>query len=85
MVFHDSFEHETWNHSRERRMVLIVDCWDPGLTVPEREALLGLTRKLEVRSLLAQLRIPEHMAEPLLQHFAKEAQTDPLVRRFWRM
>lgn len=85
MVFHDSFEHETWNHSQERRMVLIVDCWDPGLTLPEREALLGLTRKFEVRSLLAQLRIPDPMVELLLKSFAQDETTDPYVHRFWRM
>jgi hypothetical protein len=29
--------------------------------------------------------VPEHLAEPLLLRFAKEAQAAPLVRRFWRM
>jgi hypothetical protein len=85
LAFHDSFEHETWNHSQERRMVLIVDCWDPGLTLPEREALLGLTRKFEVRSMLAQLRIPDPMVELLLKSFAQDETTDPYVHRFWRM
>jgi hypothetical protein len=85
LAFHDSFEHETWNRSQERRVVLIVDCWHPGLTAPEREALLGLTRKFEVRAVLAQLRVPEHLVEPLLLRFAQAEQTDPVVRRFWRM
>lgn len=84
LAFHDSFEHETWNRSQERRVVLIVDCWHPGLTVPEREALLALTRKLEVRAMLARLRAPEPMAEQLLLRFAQAEVSDALVRRFWR-
>ena len=85
LAFHDSFEHETWNRGQERRVVLIVDCWHPGLTVPEREALLALTRKFEVRAMLAQLRAPEPMAETLLHRFALAERTDAHVRRFWRM
>jgi Aspartyl/Asparaginyl beta-hydroxylase len=85
LVFHDSFEHETWNRSQQRRVVLIVDCWHPGLTVPEREALLALTRKFEVRAMLARLRAPEPMAEQLLVRFAQAELADPHVRRFWRM
>ena len=84
LVFHDSFEHETWNDSQERRVVLIVDCWHPGLTPPEREALLALTRKFEVRKLLIQLRLPEALQPPLLERFLHSEQTDPLVRRYWR-
>lgn len=84
LAFHDSFEHETWNRGQERRVVLIVDCWHPGLSLAERDALLGLTRKFEVRALLAQLRVPEAMAEPLRLRFAQAEQTDAQVRRFWR-
>jgi hypothetical protein len=84
LTFHDSFEHETWNRGPERRVVLIVDCWHPGLTLPERDALLGLTRKFEVRALLARLRVPEAMAERLLVRFAEEERADARVRHFWR-
>ncbi|MBZ4332479.1 aspartyl/asparaginyl beta-hydroxylase domain-containing protein [Corallococcus sp. AS-1-12] len=84
LTFHDSFEHETWNRGTERRVVLIADCWHPGLTLPEREALLGLTRKFEVRAMLARLRVPEAMSEPLLVRFAEQERTDAQVRHFWR-
>ncbi|MFP2912286.1 aspartyl/asparaginyl beta-hydroxylase domain-containing protein [Pyxidicoccus sp. 3LFB2] len=84
LAFQDAYEHETWNHSQERRVVLIVDCWHPGVTLPEREALLGLTRKLEVRSLFARLRMPEDLHPTLFARFAETERTDPLVRRFWR-
>ncbi|RKH21536.1 aspartyl/asparaginyl beta-hydroxylase domain-containing protein [Corallococcus sp. CA047B] len=84
LTFHDSFEHETWNRSQERRVILIADCWHPDLTLAEREALLGLTRKFEVREKLSRLRIAEEHLPPLLARFAQDEQTDPWVRRFWR-
>jgi len=58
LIFHDAFEHETWNDGPGRRTVLIVDCWHPGLSALEREALTAGLRKSEVRSLLLQLRDP---------------------------
>lgn len=38
MMFDDSYEHEAWNRSAEMRMVLLMDCWNPHLTPPERRA-----------------------------------------------
>jgi hypothetical protein len=84
LVFHDSFEHETWNTGPGRRVVLIADCWHPGLTGPEREALLALTRKFEVRRILALLRIPEALEAPLMARFAEAERDDPRIQRFWR-
>lgn len=69
IVFHDSFEHETWNNGTGRRVVLIVDCWHPGLTLPEREALMTMTRQRGVRSILAALRVPTAMVEQLEARF----------------
>jgi aspartate beta-hydroxylase len=37
-VFDDSFDHEVWNESEER-VVLIVDLWHPGLTQEQRDTL----------------------------------------------
>lgn len=42
VTFDDTFEHEAWNHSNETRVVLILDCWNPDLTEPERHALTDL-------------------------------------------
>lgn len=39
LVFDDSFEHEVWNKSESTRIVLIVDVWNPSLTVEEIAAL----------------------------------------------
>jgi aspartate beta-hydroxylase len=39
MVFDDSFEHEVWNRSNTTRIVLIVDVWNPSLSMVERKAL----------------------------------------------
>lgn len=44
IVFDDSFEHEAWNHSARRRVVLIVDFWHPGLSDAEVALLTGLRR-----------------------------------------
>ncbi len=84
LVFHDSFEHETWNRSHQTRVVLIVDCWHPDLTQPEREALLALTRKREVRGALMSLRVSGALAQQLHEKFAAAEQHDPLIARFWR-
>jgi aspartate beta-hydroxylase len=44
IVFDDSFEHEAWNHSGQRRVVLIVDFWHPGLSDDEVALLTGFRR-----------------------------------------
>ncbi|WP_066548517.1 MULTISPECIES: aspartyl/asparaginyl beta-hydroxylase domain-containing protein [unclassified Sphingomonas] len=38
-AFDDTIEHEAWNDSAERRIVLIFDVWNPHLT-PQEQALL---------------------------------------------
>ena len=42
VVFDDTYEHEAWNRSAQRRVVLIMDVWNPYLTEVERQALLEL-------------------------------------------
>ena len=37
-VFDDSFGHEAWNRSDQTRVILMVDTWNPYLSVPERAA-----------------------------------------------
>jgi aspartate beta-hydroxylase len=39
IVFDDSFEHEVWNKSQITRIVLIVDVWNPSLSIEEINAL----------------------------------------------
>lgn len=36
LVFDDSFEHEVRHHGQVPRVVLLVDCWHPGLSALER-------------------------------------------------
>jgi aspartate beta-hydroxylase len=42
VVFDDTYEHEAWNRSRELRVVLIFDLWNPHLTDVERAAIAEL-------------------------------------------
>lgn len=42
MIFDDSVEHEAWNRSAEKRVVLLFDIWRPELTDTER-ALVAAT------------------------------------------
>ncbi len=42
VVFDDTFEHEAWNRGSRTRVVLIIDVWNPHLTMPEREAVTAL-------------------------------------------
>lgn len=36
-VFDDTFDHEAWNDSDEYRVILMIDIWNPYLTLAERE------------------------------------------------
>ena len=38
-VFDDTIEHEAGNDSDELRVIMILDCWHPDLTEPERAAI----------------------------------------------
>lgn len=42
VVFDDSFEHHAWNRSSERRVILLMDTWNPYLDPVERAALTAL-------------------------------------------
>lgn len=44
LIFDDSLDHEVWNDSNKKRIVLIVDLWHPDLTAIEVRALEGLYR-----------------------------------------
>ncbi len=42
VMFDDTFQHEAWNRSDSPRIILLMDCWNPHLTVPERTAVKHL-------------------------------------------
>jgi aspartate beta-hydroxylase len=42
IIFDDSVEHEAWNLSGERRVVLLFDVWRPEITAQERELVAAL-------------------------------------------
>ena len=42
VVFDDTYEHEAWNRSRQTRVVLIFDMWNPYLSQAERAAVTDL-------------------------------------------
>ena len=44
IVFDDSFEHDVWNDSDRRRVVLVIDLWHPDLSEDEVALLAGLHR-----------------------------------------
>ena len=46
LLFDYTYEHEAWNESNERRVCLLADVWNPGLTVPEREGITILINAL---------------------------------------
>lgn len=87
LVFEDSFEHEVWNRSPSRRIVLIADLWHPDLTDIEVRALTAAFRKSEIRRLLLRQRLemtdsPEKYVQCI--EAALEGQDkDPIVLEFW--
>jgi aspartate beta-hydroxylase len=46
-VFDDTIEHEAWNDSDDWRAVLIVDIWNPHLSLAERQMIRELTSGVE--------------------------------------
>lgn len=42
MMFDDTFEHAAWNHSDHPRVILLMDCWNPGLSQAEQLAVSAL-------------------------------------------
>jgi aspartate beta-hydroxylase len=42
VMFDDTYLHEAWNRSAQARVVLLMDCWNPHLSVAERGALKRL-------------------------------------------
>ena len=46
ITFDDTFLHEAWNRTAHRRVVLILDTWNPYLTEPERIALKDLVEQI---------------------------------------
>jgi len=87
LLFEDSFEHDVWNPSDQRRLVLIVDLWHPGLTALEIRALTAGFCKAEVRNVFLQRRISvTDTPGPYLAHIravmAAQEQA-PAMREFW--
>lgn len=87
LAFEDSFEHEVWNRSRARRVVLIVDLWHPDLTAIEVRALTAAFRKSQVRRIIMGERIgitdsPGRYL-PVIEAALERQDRDPVVREFW--
>ena len=57
MMFDDTFQHEAWNRSDKTRIVMLMDCWNPHLTLDERTAVKQLVETISafdrVETLLA--------------------------------
>ena len=87
LVFEDSFEHEVWNRSDSRRIVLIVDLWHPDLTGIEVRALTAAFRKSEVRRLFLRDRLAMTDASGnyirQIESALKNQDADAVVREFW--
>jgi aspartate beta-hydroxylase len=87
LLFEDSYEHEVWNRSDERRIVLIVDFWHPDLTAIEIRALTAGFMKRQVRQLFLSQRISMTNAPgtylPHLEQAIREQDGCALVREFW--
>ncbi len=47
VIFDDTYEHEAWNKSDKLRVVLILDVWNPEMTVAECAAISALVPAIE--------------------------------------
>ena len=46
-MFDDTYRHEAWNHSDDPRLIVLMDCWNPHLTPPERGAVKLLIEAID--------------------------------------
>ena len=46
VAFDDTYEHQAWNRGSRTRVVLIIDVWNPYLTLAEREAVAALVEAM---------------------------------------
>jgi aspartyl/asparaginyl beta-hydroxylase (cupin superfamily) len=87
LVFEDSFEHEVWNRSSQRRIVLIADLWHPDLSEVEIDALTAGFRKSEVRRIFMRERLGMTQALPdflpRLEGELARQDDEPCVRAYW--
>jgi hypothetical protein len=87
LVFEDSFEHEVWNWSDTRRVVLLLDTWHPDLTDVEIGALTAGFRKSEVRRIFMheRLSITDSLPRflPYMEASLAKQDEEPLVREYW--
>lgn len=47
MMFDDTYQHGAWNRSAQDRMILLMDCWNPHLSPPERELVKALIEAID--------------------------------------
>ena len=87
LMFEDSFEHEVWNRSNARRIVLIADLWHPDLTEVEIRALTAGFRKSRVRRVFMRERMGVTDAPqkylPFIEGALERQDAEPAVREFW--
>jgi hypothetical protein len=87
LAFEDSFEHEVWNRSNQRRVVLIVDLWHPDLSDIETRVLTAGFRHSGVRRIFMAERLGmTHSPQPYLQRLEAELHRqdqDEAVRAYW--
>lgn len=42
LVLDDSYDHEVWNDTDERRVLLLIDVWHPDVTIQERKEIINM-------------------------------------------
>ena len=87
LAFEDSYEHEVWNRSASRRIVLIADLWHPDLADVEVRALSAAFGKSEVRRIFMGERIgmtdsPDRYL-PFIDAALEREDQRPEIREFW--
>lgn len=47
LVLDDSYEHEVWNNTDQKRVLLLVDMWHPDIPIQERKDIVGMFKHAE--------------------------------------
>ncbi len=77
IVFDDSFPHEVWNDSDQRRVVLVLDLWHPDLTQDEIALLVGLERYGAAHAPAAKRGAPAPAAEDRITALRRDVAARP--------
>jgi aspartate beta-hydroxylase len=51
LVFDDAYDHEVWNRTNEKRVLLLVDIWHPDIALVEKQEIVQVFQNAKQQGL----------------------------------